>query len=137
MQLTPSRSLGSGEPIEDIYLFGTMITGLLLISAGWALAYQRIKKAETAVQIPTRLPTMLIGTIERAVASQTGLIRCSTDDILEKFATAVVVANFEAILITFSHQRCGDPTLLDPIKIKTLKKMLCKRVEFLEQSLIH
>ena len=66
-----------------------MITGFLLIGTGLALAYRRIKKAETAVQIPTRLPTMLIGTMERAVASQNGFILRSTDDILEKLVAAV------------------------------------------------
>ncbi|XP_039456778.1 uncharacterized protein LOC120433880 [Oreochromis aureus] len=65
------------------------ITRFLLISAGLALACRRIKKAETAFQIPTRLPAMLIGTMERAVASQNGLIRRSTDKILEKLAAAV------------------------------------------------
>ncbi len=34
----------SVEDIEDIYLFGTMITGLLLIGLGFALGYRRIKK---------------------------------------------------------------------------------------------
>ncbi len=46
----------SGEDIEDIYLFGTMITGLLLIGLGFALGYRRIQKTGTAVQSPTRLP---------------------------------------------------------------------------------
>ncbi len=32
----------SVKDIEDIYLFGTMITGLLLIGLGFALGYQRI-----------------------------------------------------------------------------------------------
>ncbi len=32
----------SVEDIEDIYLFGTMITGLLLIGLGFALGYRRI-----------------------------------------------------------------------------------------------
>ncbi len=30
----------------DIYLFGTMITGLLLIGLGFALGYRRIQKTE-------------------------------------------------------------------------------------------
>ncbi len=34
----------SVEDIEDIYLFGTMITGLLLIGLGFALGYRRIQK---------------------------------------------------------------------------------------------
>ncbi len=40
----------------DIYLFGTMITGILLIGIGFALGYRRIQKTGTAVQSPTRLP---------------------------------------------------------------------------------
>ncbi len=43
----------------DIYLFGTMITGILLIGLGFALGYRRIQKTETAVQSPTRLPVWL------------------------------------------------------------------------------
>ncbi len=40
----------------DIYLFGTMITGILLIGLGFSLGYRRIQKTGTAVQSPTRLP---------------------------------------------------------------------------------
>ncbi len=40
----------------DIYLFGTMITGILLIGLGFPLGYRRIQKTGTAVQSPTRLP---------------------------------------------------------------------------------
>ncbi len=40
----------SVEDIEDIYLFGTMITGILLIGLGFALGYRRIQKTGTAVQ---------------------------------------------------------------------------------------
>ncbi len=49
----------SVEDIEDIYLFGTMITGILLIGLGFALGYRRIKKTGTAVQSLTRLPVMI------------------------------------------------------------------------------
>lgn len=42
------------EDIEDLYLFGRMITGFLPIGAGLALVYRRLKKAVTAVQNPTR-----------------------------------------------------------------------------------
>ncbi len=49
----------SVEDIEDIYLFGTMITGILLIGLGFALGYRRIKKTGTAVQSLTRLPVWL------------------------------------------------------------------------------
>ncbi len=40
----------------DIYLFGTMITGILLIGLGSALGYRRIQKTGTAVQSPTGCP---------------------------------------------------------------------------------
>ncbi len=43
----------------DIYLFGTMITGILLIGLGFTLGYRRIQKTGTAVQSPTRLPVWL------------------------------------------------------------------------------
>ncbi len=49
----------SVEDIEDIYLFGTMITGILLIGLGFSLGYRRIQKTGTAVQSPTRLPVWL------------------------------------------------------------------------------
>ncbi len=43
----------------DIYLFGTMITGIFLIGLGFTLGYRRIEKTGTAVQSPTRLPVWL------------------------------------------------------------------------------
>lgn len=71
------------EDIEDIYLFGTMITGLLLIGTGLALAYRKLKKAVTAVQNPTRLAAMIEG-LGRAVSPQTLLIEHNMGKILEK-----------------------------------------------------
>ncbi len=56
----------SVEDIEDIYLFGTMITGLLLIGLGFALGYRRIQKTGTAVQSLTRLPVMIEAVEERS-----------------------------------------------------------------------
>ncbi len=61
------------EDIEDIYLFGTMITGLLLIGLGFALGYRRIQKTGTAVQSLTRLPVM-IEAVGRAVSIETETI---------------------------------------------------------------
>ncbi len=46
----------SVEDAEDIYLFGTMITGILLIGLGFTLGYRKIQKTGTAVQSLTRLP---------------------------------------------------------------------------------
>ena len=48
-------SILSIEDIEDLYIFGTMITGYLLIGIGIALVYRKIRKSETAVKGP-KLP---------------------------------------------------------------------------------
>ncbi len=73
----------SVEDIEDIYLFGTMITGLLLIGLGFALGYRRIKETGTAVQSLTRLPVM-IEAVGRAVSIETETINRNMDSITEK-----------------------------------------------------
>ncbi len=71
------------EDIEDIYLFGTMITGLLLIGLGFALGYRRIKETGTAVQSLTRLPVM-IEAVGRAVSIETETINRNMDSSSEK-----------------------------------------------------
>ncbi len=73
----------SVEDIEDIYLFGTMITGLLLMGLGFALGYRRIQKTGTAVQSLTRLPVM-IEAVGRAVSIETETINRNMDSITEK-----------------------------------------------------
>ncbi|XDV21767.1 hypothetical protein PO909_026788 [Leuciscus waleckii] len=73
----------SVEDIEDIYLFGTMITGFLLFGLGIALVYRGIKKTVTAVQNPTRLPVM-IEAVGRAVSTQTVTMNHYMDNIMEK-----------------------------------------------------
>ncbi len=73
----------SVEDIEDVYLFGTMITGLLLIGLGFALGYRRIKETGTAVQSLTRLPVM-IEAVGRAVSIETETINRNMDSITEK-----------------------------------------------------
>ena len=73
----------SVEDIEDIYLFGTMITGFLLIGSGIALVYRGIKETVTAVQSPTRLPVM-IEAVGRAVCTQTVTMNHYMDNIMEK-----------------------------------------------------
>ncbi len=70
----------SVEDIEDIYLFGTMITGLLLIGLGFALGYRQIQKTGTAVQSLTRLPAMTEA-VGRAVSIATETINCNMDSI--------------------------------------------------------
>ena len=42
--------------IEDIYLFGTIITGFSLMGLGFALVYRQNLKTAAAVQSPTTLP---------------------------------------------------------------------------------
>ncbi len=73
----------SVEDVEDIYLFGNMITGLLLIGLGFALGYRRIQKTGKAVQSFTRLPVM-IEAVGRAVSIETETINCNMDSIMEK-----------------------------------------------------
>ncbi len=68
----------SVEDIEDIYLFGTMITGLLLIGLGFALGYRKIQKTGTAVQSLTRLPAMTEA-VGRAVSVVTETINRNMD----------------------------------------------------------
>ncbi len=62
----------SVEDIEDIYLFGTMITGILLIGLGFALGYRRIQKTGTAVK-PHKAARM-IEAVGRAVSIETETI---------------------------------------------------------------
>ncbi|ROL49798.1 hypothetical protein DPX16_13463 [Anabarilius grahami] len=81
----------SVEDIENIYLFGTMITGLLLIGLGFALVYRENRKTVTAVQNLTRLPVM-IEAVGRAVSTETGTINRNMDNIMEKL-TALQKAN--------------------------------------------
>ncbi len=70
----------SVEDIEDIYLFGTIITGLLLIGLGFALGYRKIQKTGTAVQNLTRLPA-LTEAVGRAVSIATETINRNMDSI--------------------------------------------------------
>ncbi len=66
-----------------IYLFGTMIKGILLIGLGFALGYRKIQKMGTAVQSLTRLP-VLIEDVGRAVSIETETINRNMDSIKEK-----------------------------------------------------
>ncbi len=68
---------------EDIYLFGTMITGILLIGLGFDLGYQKIRKTGTAVQSLTRLPVW-IEAVGRAVSNETETINRNMDAIMLK-----------------------------------------------------
>ncbi len=76
----------SVENIEDIYLFGTMITGILLIGLGFALGYRKIQKTGTAVQSLTRLPV----SVGRAVSIETETINRNMDSITMKLTALQV-----------------------------------------------
>jgi len=73
----------SVEDIEDLYIFGTMITGYLLIGLGISLVYRKIRKSEIVVQSPVKL-TDMIEAVGRAVGAQTVVIKRNMDNILEK-----------------------------------------------------
>ncbi len=79
----------SVEDIEDIYLFGTMITGILLIGLGFALGYRKIQKTGTAVQSLTRLP-VLVEAVGRAVSIETETINRNMDSITMKLTALLV-----------------------------------------------
>jgi len=72
----------SVEDIEDLYIFGTMITSYLLIGLGIALVYRKIRNLETAVKGP-KLPDMIVA-VGRAVGAQTVVINRNMHNILEK-----------------------------------------------------
>ncbi len=77
----------SVEDAEDIYLFGTMITGILLIGLGFTLGYRKIRKTGTAVQSLTRLP-VLIEAVGRAVSNETETINRNMDAIMMKLLSS-------------------------------------------------
>ncbi len=79
----------SVEDAEDIYLFGTTITGILLIGLGFALGYRKIRKTGTAVQSLTRLP-VLIEAVGRAVSNETETINRNMDAIMLKLTALQV-----------------------------------------------
>ncbi|XP_072229043.1 muscarinic acetylcholine receptor M1-like [Leuresthes tenuis] len=62
--------------IEELYIFGTMKTGHLLIGLGIALVYRKIRKSETAVKGPKR-PDMFEA-LGRAIGAQTVEMENST-----------------------------------------------------------
>ncbi len=83
----------SVEDAEDIYLFGTMITGILLIGLGFALGYRKIRKTGTAVQSLTRLP-VLIEAVGRAVSNETETINRNMDAIMLKLTALQVKIDY-------------------------------------------
>ena len=71
------------EDIEDIYLFGTMITGFLLIGLGAALVYRKMNEMLTAVKSLLRLADM-IDALGRAGGTQIVAIQRNMDNTMEK-----------------------------------------------------
>ncbi len=63
----------SVEDIEDIYLFGTMITGILLIGLGFALGYRIIQKNGNSCPKSQKAARM-IEPVGRAVSIETETI---------------------------------------------------------------
>ncbi len=101
----------SVEDAEDIYLFGTMITGILLIGLGFTLLYRKIQKTGTAVQSLTRLP-VLIEAVGRAVSNETETINRNMDTIMMKLA-ALEVKLFQRSEWT-KRMSCGSLQLFAP-----------------------
>ncbi len=87
-QIVYLAALSVGDA-EDIYLFGTMITGILLIGLGFALGYRKIRKTGTAVQSLTRLPVW-IEAVGRAVSNETETINRNMDAIMLKLTALQV-----------------------------------------------
>lgn len=92
----------SVEDVEDIYIFGTMIAGLLLIGLGIILVYREIRKMVTAVQGPAKLPDMIDG-VSGAVSAQTAAVNHTMENILERLSlgeaqTVAMNHNMENIL---------------------------------------
>ena len=74
----------SVEDVEDVYIFGSLFIGFLLIGAGIALVRWEIKdirEMRLAVKSPIGLPVM-IEAVGRAVSTQTVAIR--SNNILER-----------------------------------------------------
>ncbi|MEQ2253421.1 hypothetical protein ILYODFUR_031909 [Ilyodon furcidens] len=85
----------SVEDVENVYIFGLLITGFLLFGVGGYLAYRVIRKTWAAVQSVPKLPAMLDG-VCRAINTQTEMLREQNhklDTILEQnhSLTAVVL----------------------------------------------
>ncbi|MEQ2235131.1 hypothetical protein ILYODFUR_038490 [Ilyodon furcidens] len=64
----------SVEDVEDVYIFGLLITGFLLFGVGGYLAYRVIRKRWAAVQSIPKLSVMLDG-VCRAINTQTEMLR--------------------------------------------------------------
>ena len=73
------------EYIEDIWIFGTLVAGIVLIGAGMCLVYRKVEEAETT----TARLTAMIGDIGRVVSAQTIVINdlwYTFDNIMKRIA---------------------------------------------------
>ncbi len=109
--------MGEVEDAEDIYLFGTMITSILLIGLGFALGYRKIRKTGTAVQSLTRLP-VLIEAVGRAVSNETETINRNMDAIMLKLTALQVKLDDRT-----KRMSCGSMQLFAP-KVTTIQSYL-------------
>ncbi|KAK5615621.1 hypothetical protein CRENBAI_024316, partial [Crenichthys baileyi] len=64
----------SVKDVDDVYIFGLLITGFLLFGVGGYLVYRMICKTWAAVQSIPKMPAMLDG-VWRAINSQTEMLR--------------------------------------------------------------
>ncbi|KAE8279141.1 hypothetical protein D5F01_LYC22727 [Larimichthys crocea] len=70
----------SVEDVEDIFLFGLLMTSVLLIGAGMALIHRGMRKMLIAVQSPITLPAM-IEALSRAVGNLNEAVHRNADNI--------------------------------------------------------
>ncbi len=107
----------SVEDIEDIYVFGTMITGILLIGLGFALGYRKIQKTGTAVQSLTRLPVFPDQLPLTALYRHREIVFLPIASLNLRFylyLCAVMIYNFKGILLLlalFHVKHCGQHLL--------------------------
>ncbi|MEQ2288581.1 hypothetical protein AMECASPLE_024119 [Ameca splendens] len=81
------------EDVEDVYIFGLLITGFLLFGVGGYLTYRVIRKTWAAVQSIPKLPAMLDGGC-RAINTQTEMLseqNCKLETILEQNCSLAAV----------------------------------------------
>uniref|UniRef100_A0A0F8AVK7 Uncharacterized protein n=1 Tax=Larimichthys crocea TaxID=215358 RepID=A0A0F8AVK7_LARCR len=70
----------SVEDVEDIYLFGLLMTSVLLIGSGMALIHRGMRKTLAAVHSPIKLPEM-IEALSISVGNLNGAVNRNMDNI--------------------------------------------------------
>ncbi|KAL1276439.1 hypothetical protein QQF64_036062 [Cirrhinus molitorella] len=102
------------EDVEDVYLFGTLITGFLLMGIGGVLGYRRLVKAVSAAQNPTKLAGRIKTVVGRAVSTQTVAMGCKMENIMEKLAALSVLFGLHRLTHTHTQLQI-DNSLPYPI----------------------